>query len=347
MSVTLAAAFLVGACTGGGAGSPSAPAASPADGSPTAEATAEATTSLAYPEGPITIVVPFAAGGPTDTVTRLIAEPMSATLGQQIIVQNVAGAGGTLAAGQVAEEPADGYTVLMHHIGMSTAPALYADLPYDPLVDFKTIGLVTEVPMTIIGRPDFEPNTLQELIDYVKANADTVTYANAGRGAASHLCGLLFMSAIDTTVTEVPYDGTGPAMEDLAGSQVDFMCDQTTNTTEQIKAGAVKAYAITSPERNDALPDVPTTTEGGLPDVQVRVWHGLYVPKDTPDEIVQALTAALQAALTDQNVIDKFADLGTVPVSADLATPEGHTAKLQSETELWGPIIEAAGVTPQ
>ena len=336
------AALLLSACGGGATGSP--PASSPTAGggsSPTPGPT------IAYPEGPITIVVPFAAGGPTDTVTRLVAKPMETILGQTIVVQNVAGAGGTLAAGQVAEAPADGYTVLMHHIGMSTAPSLYASLPYDPLVDFKTIGLVTEVPMTIIGRPDFEPTTLEELVAYVKANADTVTYANAGIGAASHLCGLLFMSAIDTKVTEVPYDGTGPAMEDLAGSQVDFMCDQTTNTTEQIKGGNVKAYAITSPERNDALPDVPTTTEGGLPDVQVRVWHGLYVPADTPDEIVAALTAALQAALTDQNVIDKFADLGTVPVSADLATPEGHTAKLQSEIELWKGVIEAAGVTPQ
>jgi tripartite-type tricarboxylate transporter receptor subunit TctC len=338
----VAAALLLSACTGAGSGSqaPSA-AASPGE----APQSAAATSTIAYPEGPITVVVPFAAGGPTDTVTRLVAEPMSATLGQQIVVQNVAGAGGTLAAGQVATAAADGYTVLMHHIGMSTAPSLYADLPYDPLVDFKTIGLVTEVPMTIIGRKDFEPNTLQELVDYVKANSDTVTYANAGIGAASHLCGLLFMSAIDTQVTEVPYDGTGPAMEDLVGGQVDFMCDQTTNTTEQIKAGTVKAYAITSPERNDALPDVPTTAEGGLADFEVGVWHGLYVPKDTPDEIVQILSDAVKAALTDQNVIDKFAELGTVPVSEDQATPEAHTAKLQSQIELWRPIIEAAGVS--
>ena len=222
-----------------------------------------------YPNRPITIVVPFAAGGPTDTVTRLIGEPMSATLGQQIVVQNTAGAGGTLAAGEVAVAEPDGYTVLMHHIGMSTAPSLYASLPYNPLEDFKTIGLVTEVPMTIVGRKDFEPNTLQELVDYVKANADTVTYANAGVGAASQLCGLLFMQAIGTKLTEVPYQGTGPAMTDLVGGQVDFMCDQTTNTTEQIKAGAIKGYAITAPERNPALPDLPTTAEGGLADLNV------------------------------------------------------------------------------
>jgi tripartite-type tricarboxylate transporter receptor subunit TctC len=339
-------AVLAAACTGGGGGSPSpsATAASSAAASPDTASPSAAASDIAYPEGPVTFVVPFAAGGPTDTVTRLVGEPMSATLGQQIIVQNVAGAGGTLAAGQVAEAEPDGYTVLMHHIGMSTAPALYADLPYDPLVDFKTIGLVTEVPMTIIGRKDFEPTTLQELVDYVKANAATVTYANAGIGAASQLCGLLFMEAIDTKITEVPYDGTGPAMEDLVGSQVDFMCDQTTNTTEQITSGNVKAYAITSPERNEALPDVPTTAEAGLPDLQVSVWHGLYVPADTPDEIVQKLSEALQAALTDQNVIDQFAALGTTPVAEDQATPEAHTAKLQEQLDLWRPIIEAAGV---
>ena len=347
-AAALVTTLLVAACTSGGGASPSAGGASPEAASPSAaEPSAEASPAIAYPEGPITIVVPFTAGGPTDTVTRLIAEPMSAALGQQIVVTNVTGAGGTLAAGEVAAGASDGYTVLMHHIGMSTAPSLYADLPYDPLVDFKTIGLVTEVPMTIIGRKDLEPTTLQELVDYVKTNADTVTYANAGVGAASHLCGLLFQSAIETKVTEVPYDGTGPAMEDLLGSQVDFMCDQTTNTAEQIKAGTVKAYAITSAERNEALPDVPTTAEAGLPDVAVGVWHGLYVPKDVPDEIVQVLSEALKAALADENVIAKFAELGTSPVQADQATPEAHTAKLESQIELWRPIIEAAGVTAQ
>jgi tripartite-type tricarboxylate transporter receptor subunit TctC len=300
-----------------------------------------------YPDRPITIVVPFAAGGPTDTVTRLIAEPMSKTLGQQIVVQNVAGAGGTLAAGQVANAPADGYTVLMHHIGMSTAPTLYSNLPYDPLKDFATVGLVTEVPMTIIARKDFEPNTLQELVDYVKANKDTVTYANAGIGAASQLCGLLFMNAIDTKLTEVPYQGTGPALTDLVGGQVDFMCDQTTNTTGQIKGGEVKAYAVTIGERLASLPDVPTTAEAGLGDFTVSVWHGLYVPDGTPDEVVQKLSAALQAALKDQTVIDRFAELGTTPVAENRATPEAHREMLSQQIELWRPIIQAAGVTAQ
>jgi tripartite-type tricarboxylate transporter receptor subunit TctC len=347
----VAVAAIVGGCTGGASPSPSAsatssgsPSAAPQSSAPqSGSPSASASFTTWEPTAEITFVVPFAAGGPTDTVTRLVAEPMSATLGQQIVVQNVAGAGGTLAAGQVAEAAGDGYTVLMHHIGMSTAPTLYPDLPFDPLTDFKMIGLVTEVPMTIVGRSDLEPNTLEELVEYVKANAATVNYANAGVGAASHLCGVLIESAMEVDFTEVPYEGTGPAMEDLIGKQVDFMCDQTTNTTTQITAGTIKAYGITSPERNDALPDVPTTAEAGLPDVQVRVWHGLYVPADTPDDVVMTLSAALQEALTDDNVLTEFAKLGTTPVAADQATPEAHRTKLESEIEFWRPLLEGSG----
>ncbi len=334
-AILAVATLVLAACTGGGTDGSAAPEGSGDGGGGDAGG---------YPDGTITIVVPFSAGGPTDTVTRLIAEPMSVELGQTIVVQNVEGAGGTVAAGEVAAAEPDGYTVLMHHIGMSTAPALYSNLEYDPLTDFKTIGLVTEVPMTIIARSDFEPDTLEELVAYVTENADTVTYANAGIGAASHLCGLLFQSAIGVTLTEVPYEGTGPALIDLEGGQVDFMCDQTTNTTGAIEGGAVKAYAVTTPERVASLPDLPTTAEAGLPDVQVGVWHGLYVPADTPDEVVQALTAALQVALQDQNVIDSLAELGAAPVSQEEATPEGLTEKLESQIGVWGPIIEAAGV---
>jgi tripartite-type tricarboxylate transporter receptor subunit TctC len=300
-----------------------------------------------YPTGPITVVVPFAAGGPTDTVTRLIADPMSAVLGQQFVVQNVAGAGGTLAGTQVANAPADGYTILMHHIGMSTAPALYEDLAYDPTTSFAPIGLVTSVPMTIIARGDFEPDTFEELVEYVKANPDTVTYANAGVGAASHLCGMLFMDAIGTEVLTVPYQGTGPAMTDILGGQVDFMCDQTTNTTGQIAGGEVKAYAVTSPERLETFPDLPTTAEAGLPDFQIGVWHGLYAPAGTPPEIVAALSEALQTALQDESVISRFAELGTAPVPIEQATPEAHAAYLTEQIALWGPIIEAAGAAAE
>lgn len=331
------------AASAGGADA-SAPATSGGGGA-SAPAGSEGGSAAGYFDHEITIVVPFSAGGPTDTVTRLIAEPMAAELGVEIVVQNVEGAGGTVAAGEVANAEPDGYTVLMHHIGMSTAPTLYPDLPYDPLEDFETIGLVTEVPMTIIGSPNFEPTTMEELVTYVEENIDTVTYANAGIGAASQLCGLLFETATGLDLTEVPYDGTGPALDDLLGDQVDFMCDQTTNTTEHIVGGEVKAYAVTTPERIDALPDVPTTEEAGYGDIGVTVWHGLYAPAGTPPEAIDALTAALQAALEDQNVIDSLADLGTGPVEQDQATPDAHAEKLQSQIELWRPIIEEAGVT--
>jgi tripartite-type tricarboxylate transporter receptor subunit TctC len=300
-----------------------------------------------YPTGPVTIVVPFSAGGPTDTVTRLIAEPMAAELGQQIVVQNVGGAGGTLGATQVANAAPDGYTLLLHHIGMSTAPSLYENLAYDPQTDFEPIGLVTSVPMTIIARKDFPPTTLQELIDYVKANADTVTYANAGIGAASHLCGMLFMSAIDTQVVTVPYQGTGPAMTDLLGGQVDFMCDQTTNTTGQIKGGEVKAYAVTSPERLANLPDLPTTAEAGLPDFQIGVWHGLYAPAGTPPEVLEKLSAALKVAVADPNVAARFAELGTAPAAPEDVTPEALSTLLAEQIALWKPLIEEAGAMAQ
>src|SRR5688572_14600646 len=235
-----------------------------------------------YPDKVITIIVPFTAGGPTDTVARLLAQPMTKMLKQQVIIENVGGAGGTIAAGRVARATPDGYTLFLHHVGHSTAPSLYRKLSYNSITDFEPIGLINEVPMTLVARKDFPPKDLKELIAYVKANKDKVTYANAGVGAASHLCGMLIMSAIGTQVNTIPYKGTGPAMNDLLGGQVDFMCDQTTNTTGQIKGGKIKVYAVTTKTRVKSLPDVPTTQEGGLPKVEVGVWHGLYAPKGTP-----------------------------------------------------------------
>ena len=297
-----------------------------------------------YPDRPITMVVPFAAGGPTDTVARLIAEPMSRTLGQQVIVENVGGAGGTLGAGRVAKADPDGYTLLLHHIGQATSASLYRKLPYDPATAFEPIGLVTDVPMTLVARADFEPNSIGELIEHVRANTDQITYANAGVGAASHLCGMLLMDALDAQMTTVPYKGTGPAMTDLLGSQVDLMCDQTTNTTGQIKSGKIKAYAVTTKERVDSLPDLPTLSESGLEGFEVAVWHGLYAPAGTPEEVVGKLSAALQAALQDPKVVERFADLGTEPVAQDRATPAALDQHLQAEIAKWRPIIEAAGV---
>ena len=296
-----------------------------------------------YPERTITMVVPFSAGGPTDTVARLVAESMSKDLGQQIIVENVGGAGGTLGAGRVAQADPDGYTILLHHIGMATSATLYRKLAYDTLNAFEYVGLVTEVPMTIVARKDFEPTDLKGLIDYVKANKDTVTVANAGIGAASHLCGMMFMSAIETPLVTVPYKGTGPAMTDLLGGQVDIMCDQTTNTAKQIQGGTIKAYAVTSPTRLDVLPDVPTTDEARLPGMQVGVWHGLYAPKGTPAEITARLSKSLQLALKEPGVAARFAELGTVPSAEADATPAALKAKLEGEIARWKPIIDAAG----
>jgi tripartite-type tricarboxylate transporter receptor subunit TctC len=297
-----------------------------------------------YPSKAITMIVPFAAGGPTDTVARLIAQAMSVELKQQVLVENVAGAGGTVGAGRVARSDADGYTIFLHHIGQATAPGLYRKLPYDALNDFATIGLVTEVPMTIVARKDFPAKDLKELIEYVKKNKEKVTYANAGIGAASHLCGMLFMSAIQTEVTTVPYKGTGPAMNDLLGGTVDFMCDQTTNTTGQIKSGKIKVYAVTTKKRVSSLSDVPTTAEAGLANFEVGVWHGLYAPKGTSKEVVEKLNKALKVALKDSNVKQRFAELGTEPEPDNRVTPEAHRAHLKSEIDKWGPIIKKAGV---
>ena len=297
-----------------------------------------------YPTKVISIVVPFAAGGPTDTVARLIAAPMSKTLKQQVIVENVGGAGGTIAANRVAKAPADGYTLLLHHIGHSTAPALYRKLPYDPIKDFEPIGLINEVPMTLVAKKDFPAKDLKELITYVKANKDKINLANAGVGAASHLCGMLFMSAIQTDLTTVPYNGTAPAMNDLLGGQVDLMCDQTTNTTSQIKAQKIKVYGVTTTKRIAALPKVPTLDEAGLTGFEVTVWHGLYAPKSTPKTVIDKLTNALQDALKDSNVKQRFGELGTEPVSLDRATPQALQKHLKAEIDKWTPIIKKAGV---
>jgi tripartite-type tricarboxylate transporter receptor subunit TctC len=297
-----------------------------------------------YPTKPITMIVPFAAGGPTDTIARLVAQGMTVDLKQQVIVENVGGAGGTVGAGRVARSAPDGYTIFLHHIGHSTAPALYRKLAYDAMKDFETVGLVTDAPMTFVARKDFPPKDFKDLVAYVKQNKDKVTMANAGVGAASHLCGMLFMSAIGTNLTTVPFKGTGPAMNDLLGGQVDFMCDQLTSTMSQIKGGKIKVYAATTAKRVPSIPDVPTASEGGLPGFQIGVWHALYAPKGTPPAVIERINKALKSALHDPNVKQRFAELGTEPVADNLATPEAHRAHLKAEIDKWGPIIKQAGV---
>jgi len=296
-----------------------------------------------YPNRPVTMVVPYAAGGPTDTVARVMGVAMSKPLGQTLIVENKPSAGGILGPEQVKNAKPDGYTILIHHIGMATTPALYRQLRYKPMEDFEPIGLINDVPMTIIARQNFPAKDFKEFLAYIKANKDKVTYANAGIGAASHLCGMLFMSAIQTDMLTVPYKGTAPAMNDLLGGQVDYMCDQTTNTTSQIRSGKVKVYAVTSKKRVPSLPDVPTLDELGLKGFEVGIWHAFYAPKGTPKPAIDKLAAALQEALKDDTVKKRFADLGAEPVPLDKATPAALSAHLKAEVAKWAPIIQKAG----
>ena len=297
-----------------------------------------------YPSKVITVVVPFSAGGPSDTVARLLAQAMSSSLKTQLIVENVAGAGGTIGAARVAQAKPDGYTLFVHHIGHATAPALYRKLTYNPITDFEPVGLINDGAMTLVAKKDFPPKGLKELIAYVKANKDKVNLANAGVGSASHLAGLLFMSEIETVLTTIPYKGTGPAMNDLLGGQVDFMIDQTTNTTSHIKAGKIKVYAVTTAQKLPSMPEVPTMKEAGLPNYKMTVWHALYAPKATPKPIIDKLSKALQEALKDANLKQRYAELGAEAVAQDQATPGALRAHLKAQIELWGPIIKKAGV---
>ena len=296
-----------------------------------------------YPTRPITLLVPFAAGGATDTVARVTAQSMSKLLGQPIIIENALGAGGTIAATRASRADADGYTLLIHHIGISTAATLYRNLAYDTKTAFAPIGIVTYAPMTIIARPDLAPNDLRELIAYIKTNGDKMTFGNAGLGAASHLCGMLFMIAVDKQIQAIPYKGNAPVMNDLMAKQIDLTCDQTTNTTQPILAKLVKSYAITTKTRLASLPNLPTADEAGLKGFEVSAWHGIYAPKGTPDAVIQKLSKALQAALKDPDLVKRFADINTDPVSQEEATPKALKTLLDSEVDRWAPIIKSTG----
>ncbi len=296
-----------------------------------------------YPTKPISIVMPFSAGGPGDALARILAGALTNYLKKQVIVENIPGAGGTIGSGKVARSTPDGYTLLMTHISHAINPSLYRKLPYDTLKDFVPIGVVVELSSAMVARKDFPPANFKDFITYVKANKDKVTYAHAGLGSAAHLCGLLFMTAIDTDLTTVPYKGTGPAMNDLLGGQVDIMCDQVPNILSQVKAGKIKVYAVTSPKRIPQLPDVPTFQEGGLADFSLSNWYALYAPKGTPQPILDKIGAALQIVLKEPGVKEQFAKLGAEVVSPDQATSAGLAAKVQSEMDKWGPIIKKAG----
>ena len=301
-----------------------------------------------WPDKPITLVVPYSAGGPTDVVARLIAVPMGQSLGQSVLVENTVGAGGTIAPNRVAKSKNDGYTILIHHMGMATAPALYKKLPYNPLTDFEYIGQVLDVPMTLLSRKDFPANNFKELQDYVKKNQDKVSLANAGIGAVSQLCGMLFMHQLGVSLTTVPYKGAGPAMNDLMGGQVDLLCDQTTQTVPVIKDGKrAKVFGVTTPERLSSLPDIPTLNEQGLKGFDVKVWHGMYAPKGTPKEVIEKINKALNVALKDDNVKKRIADLSSDLVSPEKATPEGLRKHLEAEVARWDKVIKAAGVSAE
>jgi tripartite-type tricarboxylate transporter receptor subunit TctC len=299
-----------------------------------------------YPEKPVTIVVPFAAGGPTDKVARDFAEVLRKGLNNQtVIIENVGGAGGTLGAGKVAKAAPDGHTLLLHHIGMATSPGLYRSLPYKTLEDFEYLGMINEVPMTLIGRSTLPANNYAELVKWLEANKGKVNLANAGLGAASHLCGLLFQQSVKIDMTTVPYKGTGPAMTDLLGGQVDIMCDQTTNTTPQIEGGKVKAFAVTSlkPLTSPALSKLPTLDASGLKGFNVSIWHALYAPKGTPKAVQDKVNAALRNALKDPDFIKRQEALGAVVISDARLAPAEHKKFVEAEINKWGPAIKAAG----
>lgn len=298
---------------------------------------------------PISFVVPFAAGGPTDRVARDLAEAMRKSMGNgaNFVVENVNGAGGTIGANKVAKAAPDGHTLLLHHIGMAAAPGLYRKLQYKPLEDFEYLGLINEVPMTLIGKPQLEANTYRDLENYIRANGGKLNIAHAGLGSASHLCGLMWQSAINAkeAMTTIPFGGTAPAMNALVGGQVDMMCDQTTNTTGQIEAGRVKAYAVTTakPLTSKLLKDLPTLQQMGLKNFDLTIWHGLYAPKGTPPAVLAQLNTALKLALKDPEFIKKQEGLGAVVVTDKRVEPAAHKAFVAAEITKLKPVIEAAG----
>jgi tripartite-type tricarboxylate transporter receptor subunit TctC len=302
-----------------------------------------ATAQTAFPTKPITIIVPAAAGGPTDTVARLIAESMGRTLGQTILVENIGRAGGTLGMARASKSAADGYTLAVWHIAHATAPALYDSIKYDVVNDFDHLGRITDVPMTLVSKPALPANNVTEYVAWIRANGDKAVYGHAGIGSASHLCMLMLMKELGVQMNGIPYRGTGPAMNDLLSGQFDVMCDQTTNTTNQIKEGKIKGFAVTTKTRVSSLPDLPTLDAGGVKGFEVSAWHAMWAPKGLPKEVSDKLVAALQGALRDPKVIERFASLGTEPVAADLATPAALKAHLIAEVPRWGAVIKASG----
>ena len=303
----------------------------------------------AFPDKPITLVVPFSAGGPTDKIARDLAEALRKPLGQSVVVDNTAGAGGTLGTARVVRAPADGYTLLVHHIGLATAPALYKNLSYKT-DQLEVLGLINEAPSTLIGKQALPATNFAELRKYIAASGGQINLANAGVGSASHLCSLLLQNALKSDMVFVPYKGTGPAMKDLLGGQVDLMCEQATNSTPQIEAKKVKAFGVTSAQRMTAVPalaSLPTLAESGLPGFDFTVWHGLYAPRGTPPAILEQMNAALRSALKDPELVKRQEALGITVVTDGRLAPAEHRKFFDSEVRRWTKAIKDAGIQPE
>ena len=295
---------------------------------------------------PITLVVPFSAGGPTDRVARDLSEALRKQLGTSVVIENAAGAGSSIGAAKVARATPDGHTLLVNHIAMATMPALVRNLPFKVESDFEYLGIINDVPMTLIAKPSMPANNYKELATWISQNKGKINLGNAGVGSASHLCGLLYQNAIETDMTTVPYKGTAPAITDLIGGQIDLLCDQTTNTTSQIEGKKVKAYAVTTAKRLNTplLKDLPTLAESGVKDFQITIWHGLYAPKGTPADIQVKINTALKAALKDPDFIKKQEALGAVVVTDKRVESAEHKKFVAAEIAKWTPVIKAAGV---
>ena len=313
-------------------------------GASLAALSALATPAIAFPERALTLVVPFAAGGPTDKLARELAASFRRAIGGSVVVENVGGAGGTLGVARVARARPDGHTLLLYHIGMATSPSLYPKLPYDTLADFAYLGMVNEVPMVLVGRRTLPATDFAALARWLRDRKRRAVLADAGPGAASQLCGLLLQQSLGVTLTTVSYKGTAPAMADLLAGHVDILCDQTTNTAEPIAAGTVRAFGVTTPQplSAPALAGLPTLHAQGLTGFDVSIWHGLYAPRGTPPEVVRALNAALRSALRDPAFVDRMQALGAVVVDDDRLDPEGHRRFVAAEIERWGRALRAA-----
>ena len=317
-----------------------------ATGSAASSAVSRLAWAQTWPSRPITIIVPFAAGGPSDVLARLLGERMRAVLNQPVIVENTTGAGGTIGVTRAARAPADGYTVSFGHLGTHVINGAIYPLTFNLLDDLEPIGLIGGNPQLVVSKTAVPAKNLEELIAWIKANEESVTFGTAGIGSGSHFSGLYFQSLIGTKARYVPYRGTGPAMQDLVAGNIDIIVDQASNAMPQVQDGKIRAYAVTQSKRMAAAPDIPTVDEAGLPGFHIWLWSGMWVPKGTPQDIIAKLNAAMREALADASVLKRFGDLGLEAAPENRQTPEALRAHQKAEADKWWPMIKAAGVKP-